>query len=116
MLLTKITLIYKYHLKRSRLFLTKNKYFYRKKTLQRIQNSYLMFLRSPKHFKTGKQHIVFFNGLYYNELILTLPKFNLNKINKTILFNLLKVHTNFIPNNDIIIHKLIIEQPKLINF
>ena len=40
--------------------------------LKRNQNTHLMFVRAPKHFKSGKQIIVFFNGIYRRRFMLSL--------------------------------------------
>ena len=66
---------YKFFLKNSRKLLTKNHYFYlQEKKLKREQNSHLMFVRAPKHFKSGKQILVFFNGIYRIFLNIKLKK------------------------------------------
>lgn len=51
-----------------------------------------MFLRSPKHFKRGKQLITFFQNLYKHQLILN-TKYNVNFLfsyNTMQILNLLK--------------------------
>lgn len=53
---------YKFFLKSSRKLLTKTRFYYRKKQLFRGQNTPIMFVRAPKHFKSGKQHTFFFNS------------------------------------------------------
>ena len=59
------------------------------------QNFRVMFLRSPKHFKTGKQFINFFNSSYrvtYNLMggSSTLLFFNYKKISKLTIFRFLQ--------------------------
>lgn len=60
----KITITYKYFLKSTRANISKSQYFHKRQVLLRGINSPIMFVRAPKHFKTGKQHIVLFNGKF----------------------------------------------------
>lgn len=55
---------YKFFKKNSRKFLTKTKYSHNRFTAKKNKNTPLMFVRAPKHFKSGKQRVVFFNSLY----------------------------------------------------
>lgn len=63
---TTITIVsqYKFFKKNSRKILTKSTYSDRRFTVVRNKNTALMFVRAPKHFKSGKQRITFFNSLY----------------------------------------------------
>jgi len=46
------------------------KYYHGSSALKKHNNKPVMFVRAPKHFKTGKQHIFFFKG--YKRTPLTL--------------------------------------------
>lgn len=62
--LTTIVSQYKFFKKNSRKILTKTTYSDRRFTTVKNKNTALMFVRAPKHFKSGKQRITFFNSLY----------------------------------------------------
>src|SRR6218665_185678 len=55
---------YKFFKKNSRKILTKTTYSDRRFTVVKNKNTALMFVRAPKHFKSGKQRVTFFNSLY----------------------------------------------------
>lgn len=55
---------YKLFKKNSRKFLTNTKYSHKRFTSKKNKNTQLMFVRAPKHFKSGKQRVTFFNSLY----------------------------------------------------
>jgi hypothetical protein len=60
----KVTITYKYFLKSTRLNISKSQYIQRRGVLKRGINSSMMFVRAPKHFKRGKQHMFLFNGRF----------------------------------------------------
>lgn len=62
-----------YHLRSSRKEISHLKYYDGLESLKKHNNKPVMFVRAPKHFKTGKQHIFFFKGYYQKSLDL---KFN----------------------------------------
>ena len=53
---------YEFFLKSTRKNLSSSKFFGHNKMIKRGRNTPLMYVRAPKHFKSGKQHIFFFNG------------------------------------------------------
>lgn len=59
-----IIITYKYFLKSTRANISKSQYVQRRAILRRGVNSPIMFVRAPKHFKTGKQHLFLFNGRF----------------------------------------------------
>lgn len=59
---------YKYHLRSLRRELVNTRYIFHKKFIRKQSNKPLMFVRAPKHFKSGKQHIFFFNGIFLKKL------------------------------------------------
>ena len=75
MLSNNLTLVkhFYYHLRSSRKEVSKMKYYHGSNSLKKHNNKPIMFVRAPKHFKTGKQHIFFFKG--YKRTPITL-KFN----------------------------------------
>lgn len=84
-----ITFDYKYFLKSSRKMLTKTQHVAKSIKLRRNKHTPLMFVRAPKHFKSGKQHVFFFNSIFRVKQQLNLP-YSSNEIvtNKpTALFN-----------------------------
>lgn len=114
-----LTVSYKFFLKNSRKRLTKNHYFYlQEKKLKREQNTHLMFVRAPKHFKSGKQILVFFNGIYKNLLNIKLKKSTnyLHSLNSKILYSFVKNYYNKKLVNDIIISRLTISSSFFIKF
>lgn len=71
---------YKFFLKNSRSELTKRKFLYKQTPyLLKGNNSRLVFVRAPKHFKTGKHQLSFFNGVLYKT-------YNLQSSNISILY------------------------------
>ena len=110
---------YKFFLKNSRKLLTKNHYFYlQEKKLKREQNTHLMFVRAPKHFKSGKQILVFFNGIYRTKLNIKLKKSinYLNSLNSKVLYNFIKNYYNKKLINDTIISRITVSSSFLIKF
>lgn len=67
-----ITFDYKYFLKSSRKMLTKTQHVAKSVKLRRNKHTPLMFVRAPKHFKSGKQHVFFFNSIFRVKQNLTL--------------------------------------------
>ena len=59
-----VIVTYKYRLKSTRKHITGSRYFQKRKVSRRSTNSAVMFLRAPKHFKTGKQHLFHFSGTF----------------------------------------------------
>ena len=59
-----VKITYKYFLKSTRANISKSQYVQRRAALRRGVNSPIMFVRAPKHFKTGKQHLFLFNGRF----------------------------------------------------
>jgi hypothetical protein len=59
-----VTSQYKFFNKNSRKRLSKTQFKQRRFTTLRNSNTPLMFVRAPKHFKSGKQRVVFFNGIF----------------------------------------------------
>lgn len=59
-----ISSVYNYYFKNGRKFFTSTSYSKNKKLLDKKSNKRLMFKRAPKHFKLGKQQIVYFIGVY----------------------------------------------------
>jgi len=53
-----------FFLKSSRKKLIKGTYFYSKNVLKRFNNTPLMYVRAPKHFKSGKQHFFYFRARF----------------------------------------------------
>ena len=69
--------------------LTKTQHVAKSIKLRRNKHTPLMFVRAPKHFKSGKQHVFFFNSIFRVKQQLNLP-YSSNEIvtNKpTALFN-----------------------------
>lgn len=58
-----ITVDKKFYLRNTRKILSKKKFFYNKLLLKKVQNQPVMFVRAPKHFKSGKQHVFFFETI-----------------------------------------------------
>ncbi len=58
-----ITYDYKVFSKPHLNLLTNKKLYWKSNLYRRNKNTALMFVRAPKHFKSGKQHIFFFNTL-----------------------------------------------------
>lgn len=89
-----------------------NKYYKRnyKSTTVKQTNSRVMFLRSPKHFKTGKQFIHFFNIKRTNTYRLTGSCFWLlfqaNNISLKFLYQFFKNYNYQILQNEINIKKI----------
>lgn len=106
-----ITLSYKFYSKSSRKFLTSKHYFFGRHNLIKGQNTHLMFVRAPKHFKSGKQIIVFFNSIYRKKWILKLqqPANWIHLGNKQVIFNLLNMLYKQKLNNDIVTSRITIE-------
>lgn len=106
-----VTLSYKFYSRSSRKLLTSKHYFFGKKTLLRGQNTHLMFVRAPKHFKSGKQIIVFFNSCYRKKWILNLqqPATWVYLGNKQVIFNTLNNLYRQKLSNDIITSRVSIE-------
>lgn len=77
-----------------------------------------MFVRAPKHFKSGKQILVFFNGIYKNLLNIKLKKSTnyLHSLNSKILYSFVKNYYNKKLVNDIIISRLTISSSFFIKF
>lgn len=69
-----------------------------------------MFVRAPKHFKAGKQHLVFFNGLHIIKHPINVfnPNFYMYQ-NNNVLFNLLKKLAEKPSNNEILLHRITIK-------
>lgn len=110
---------YKFFLKNSRKLLTKNHYFYlQEKKLKREQNNHLMFVRAPKHFKSGKQILVFFNGIYRIFLNIKLKKSvnYLHNLDSKILYNFFKNYYNKKLINDVIISRFTVSSSFIIKF
>lgn len=59
---TKIIINYKFYLRQTRKKIERTRFFY-SKLLNKTQNLPIMFVRAPKHFKSGKQHVFFFNSI-----------------------------------------------------
>lgn len=106
-----ITVLYKFYSKSSRKLLTSKHYFFGKNTLKKNQNTHLMFVRAPKHFKTGKQIIVFFNSIYRKKWTLNMqqPTSWVYLNNKQVTFNLLNSIYKQKLNNDIITSRITVE-------
>lgn len=70
-----------------------------------------MFVRAPKHFKTGKQIIVFFNSIYRKKWTLNMqqPTSWVYLNNKQVTFNLLNSIYKQKLNNDIITSRITVE-------
>lgn len=87
-------------------------------TLSR-NNRRVLFLRSPKHFKTGKQFINFFNGsrrlvLSYSSYTILLNK--ISKYNQNIYFNMYKMYAQLIHTNEIHIARISVKTTVGISF
>lgn len=124
---------YKFFLKHMRGAITKRQYFYRGVTTNHIpqkifvqsprgklpvksgvglsdlrkgNNNPLMFVRAPKHFKSGKQHIFFFNSTFYrrHELLIKHPS-AMFFLNSRSLFNKLSLLREF-SHNSILISRI----------
>lgn len=106
-----ITVSYKFYSKSSRKLLTSRHYFFGKHILRRNQNTHLMFVRAPKHFKAGKQIIVFFNSIYRKKWILNTqqPTSWVYINNPQVTFNILNLIYKQKLNNDIVTSRISIE-------
>lgn len=78
----------KFYLRNTRKFLYNKKYFYNKQSLKKVQNQPVMFVRAPKHFKSGKQHVFFFETIVYKT-------YKLNSVKLTPIIFFLKPNTLF---------------------
>ena len=67
---TIVTQDLKFNTRSGRKLLTTQKYVVKGKNLTKKQNTPVMFVRAPKHFKRGKQHVFFFSGIYKKRIIL----------------------------------------------
>ena len=103
-----VSIFYKFYLKNSRKFLSNTHYYWNKSSIQRRQNTHLMFVRAPKHFKTGKQIIVFFNSVYtYRKLLNLKHKATwVYYLNNQVLFNLIKSLQQQKFKNDIVVSRV----------
>lgn len=103
-----VNIFYKFYLKNSRKFLTNTHYYFKKLSLQRRQNTPLMFVRAPKHFKSGKQIIVFFNSVFVYRKLLNLKHRTswVQYLNNQVLFNLIKSLHQQKFKNDVIISRI----------
>lgn len=70
-----ITVDKKFYLRNTRKILLAKKFFYNKLLMKKIQNQPVMFVRAPKHFKSGKQHVFFFETTLRKTYKLTCYKF-----------------------------------------
>lgn len=61
---------YKFRLRSLRKELTLIQFFKKKQFILRGNNKAVMFVRAPKHFKSGKQKIFFFCGVYTKKFFL----------------------------------------------
>lgn len=87
--------------------MSKNKYYNKSFFLKKTQNSHLMFVRAPKHFKAGKQHLVFFNGLFIDKFVLNTTNNNFFIYqNSGVIFNFLKKFSKKPSNNEILLHRI----------
>lgn len=113
-----VTMSYKFFLKNSRKYLTKNHYFFKKKCLKREQNTHLMFVRAPKHFKSGKQIIVFFNGVYKTFISIKLKNSSniIHSLSNKSLYSFFKNFCNKKLINDIILSKITISSSFTVSF
>lgn len=102
-----ITSLFKFFLKNSRKLLTKNQFYYNKSHLKRGQSTHLMYVRAPKHFKRGKQHLLFFNSVFLikNKLLLKNVNFLFKTKNK-IIFKILKRLNSNVLTNDILLYRI----------
>lgn len=64
--------------KSSRKKLLKGSYFSAKSVLKRLNNTPLMYVGAPKHFKLGKQHIFFFRSRFLKKYVFSINNSNLN--------------------------------------
>lgn len=62
---------FKFFNKNSRKVLSCSRYARYRFSLTRNSNTHLMFVRAPKHFKSGKQRVTFFNGIFRKRILFT---------------------------------------------
>lgn len=76
-----------------------------------------MYVRAPKHFKSGKQHIFFFRGVYTNKYTLTHDKcFALmHELNENTIFSLVTTSLTKATYVDCLLSRVTIKQPVLLN-
>jgi hypothetical protein len=98
----------KFYLRNTRKLLSKKTYFYNKTFLKKVQNQAIMFVRAPKHFKSGKQHVFFFESIFLKTYVFNSVKLlpSIFFLKPNILFNLTlsKLSTN--TNNSMKISRL----------
>jgi hypothetical protein len=100
---------YNFYLKRTRSLITK--YIYSKKNnLKRLNNTPVMFLRSPKHFKRGKQHIFFFRGGFKQTYNFNCNTFIIYNLKKNVINSLMSSFINKNLFTDFLLSKIIIKQ------
>lgn len=67
-----------FFLKSSRKKFVKSTYFYSKNVLKRFNNTPLMYVRAPKHFKSGKQHFFYFRARFLKTFVFLVNNRELN--------------------------------------
>lgn len=65
-----------------------------------------MFLRAPKHFKSGKQHIYFFSGLYIQKSVLVVSLNNNILLSNNNILSILNIKLNQIKDPNIYLNRL----------
>jgi hypothetical protein len=112
----KVTITYKYFLKSTRSNISKSQYFQRRTALRRGINSSMMFVRAPKHFKTGKQHMFLFNGRFIrvHNLCITPSSSTLFFSHSNVIFNSFGVLREF-NFTDTVISRISIQSTGVLN-
>lgn len=104
-----ITGFYNFYLKRTKNLITRSKYS-EKNNLKKINNTPIMFLRSPKHFKRGKQHIFFFKGGFKQSFTFNCNSFILYNLKKNVSSHLLFSFMNKNLFTDFVLSKILVKQ------
>lgn len=113
-----ITYDYKVFSKPQLNLLTNKKLYWKSNMYRRNKNTALMFVRAPKHFKSGKQHIFFFNTLVRKKQFYNATKDVLVRKSKNILalYSLIKLYDILDVTSGVYISRITVEQSVLLNF
>ena len=114
---TNIFLDFNFFFKSSKKLIEYQKFISKKKILLRTNNQALMWVRAAKHFKSGKQHLFFYNTLIRKRFSLNVS--NLNNIfllEGSTLFSLCYSNLNSIQDYDIKITRITLQSDINFNF